>query len=151
MFPFSRFIAWYFLTHHKREYVVKNQPMAVSEKEMKKLAEFGDFVVYFVLFFFSTLFLFNKEFSFVDCIQIRVVTGQREAVISALVACPSLCLCHSLLKTLILRLFTKARSLSLQWDAGLQTKETVRFNFLLLLTSIGHTELTMASFTICMM
>lgn len=45
--------------------------------------------------FFSTLFLFNKEFSFVDCIQIRVVTGQRAAVISALVACPSLCLCLS--------------------------------------------------------
>lgn len=76
--------------------MVKNQPMAVSEREMKKLAEFGDFVVYFVLFlFFSALFLFNKEFSFVDCIQIRVVTGQRAAVISALVACPSLCLCLS--------------------------------------------------------
>ena len=75
--------------------MVKNQPMAVSEREMKKLEEFGDLLSISSFSFFSTLFLFNKEFSFVDCIQIRVATGLREAVISALVACPSLCLCLS--------------------------------------------------------
>ena len=78
--------------------MVKSRPMAVSEGEMRKFAEFGMFVVFLFLpflFFFSSFFLFNEDFAFVDCIQIRGVTGQRAAVISALAACPSLCLCPS--------------------------------------------------------
>lgn len=38
------------------------------------------------------LFFFNKELSFIDCVQNTGVTGRPAAVISALAAHPSFCL-----------------------------------------------------------
>lgn len=66
-----------------------------GDEEVCRVWEFCCLSIASFSFLFSSFFLFNEDFSFIDCIQIRGVTGQCTAVISALAACPSLCLCPS--------------------------------------------------------